>query len=122
MSEASLHTGNAQPQMDREEHDHPNGAEAAKRVSIRGLITPQLSTVTVSTTETPCPAVSMPNRRSIIIFNSNASLVCWIGASGLASGTGIKLDSEEKMVIDSERGLTAIAEANYVLLRILELR
>jgi len=122
MSEAGKHTGNIVPAISREEHDHPDGSSAAKRVAIRGLIRPQLSTVTVSTTETLVPAVSLNNRRSIIIYNSNASLDCYIGASGLASGTGILLEPNEKMVIDVQEGLTAIAEADYILLRLLELR
>lgn len=86
-------------------------------VAVLGL-TPVLSTVTVGTT-----AVNLNNTGgSAVLFNSNASLRSWLGASGLASGSGILLDSEEKMCIDASNGLTAIAQANYVLLRLLELR
>ena len=116
------HTGNMQPTLDYEEHQHPDGFNASKRVMIVGLRQPQLSTVTVSTTETLCPTESLKERRSVILYNSSASYDCYIGASGLASGSGILLSAGEKMAIDSESGLTAIAEANYILLNLLELR
>lgn len=119
---SQYHTGNVQPQMDNEEHDHPSGSQGAKRVAIRGLITPTLSTATVSTTASLLPATELEQRRSVVIWNSNASLSMWIGDSSLASGSGIQLDPQEKMVIDIQEGLYGIAEANYILARILELR
>ena len=119
---SQFHTGNIQPQMDAEEHDHPSGAQGAKRVSIRGLVSPTLSTATVGTSAVLLPTSELSQRRSTIVWNSNASLSMWIGDSSLASGTGIQLDPQEKMAIDVQKDLYGIAEANYILARILELR
>jgi len=119
---SQYHTGNIQPQMDNEEHDHPDGSQGAKRVVIRGLTSPTLSTATIATTASLLPPTQLSQRRSVLIWNSNASLSMWIGDASLASGTGIQVDPQEKIVIDIEQGLYGVAEANYILARILELR
>lgn len=91
------------------------------QTDLAGLRVPLQSTVTVGTTAIAVPASALTGRKNLTMWNSNASLTVYYGASGLASGAGIQLDPEEKVSLDAESGILAIAEANYILLRILEL-
>jgi len=140
---SNRHTGNTIPALEQEEHEHSlepatkkvliygfdgsakqivkTNSDGELGVNLNGIVTPLSSTVTVTTSATALPVSSLVNRKSIVMWNSNSSLTAYIGASGLASGTGIQLNPEEKMSIDSQAGLYAIAEANNILIRILEL-
>ena len=92
-------------------------------VMTTGFTTPVSTTLNLATADTQylLPAVEQADRKTIILYNKSDTSM-YYGSSAVTTGTGILLESGEKVAIDAKSGLYAVCGVNNKNLNILELK